>query len=132
MNVYQYIAYSNPDAANELCNKHGYYQIQSYEELADCLKSIVARKGESALKEIMELHPDKEVVLELFEKKVEAKPEPLTPPIQIMEQKRERDCSCMLNADGAQNQNQGMASQTNLMILVAAMIVSISIISMKK
>ena len=38
----------------------------------------------------------------------------------------------MLNADGAQNQNQGMASQTNLMILVAAMIVSISIISMKK
>jgi len=132
MNVYQYIAYSNPDAANELCNKHGYYQIQSYEELADCLQSIVARKGESALKEIMELHPDKEVVLELFEKKVEAKPEPLTPPIQIMEQKRERDCSCMLNADGAQNQNQGMASQTNLMILVAAMIVSISIISMKK
>jgi len=89
MNVYQYIAYSNPDAANELCNKHGYYQIQSYEELADCLQSIVARKGESAFKEVMELHPEKEVVLELFEKKVEAKPEPLTPPIQIMEQKRE-------------------------------------------
>lgn len=130
MNVYQYIAYSNPDAANELCNKHGYYQIQSIDELADCLQSIVARKGESAFKDIMELHPDKEVVLELFEKKIEAKPEP---PVQIMEQKRERDCSCMLNADGAaQAQNQGIASQTNLMILVAAMIVSISIISMKK
>jgi len=126
MNVYQYIAYSNPDAANALCNKHGYYQIQSYDELADCLQSIVARKGESAFKEIMELHPEKEVVVELF-----MKPEPLTPPIQIMEQKRERDCSCMLNADGSQ-QNQGMASQTNFMILVAAMIVSISIIAMKK
>jgi hypothetical protein len=37
----------------------------------------------------------------------------------------------MLNADGSQ-QNQGMASQTNFMILVAAMIVSISIIAMKK
>jgi hypothetical protein len=126
MNVYQYIAYSNPDAANALCNKHGYYQIQSYDELADCLQSVVARKGESAFKEIMELHPEKEVVVELF-----MKPEPPTPPIQIMEQKRERDCSCMLNADGSQ-QNQGMASQTNLMILVAAMIVSISIIAMKK
>lgn len=131
MNVYQYIAYSSPDAANELCNKHGYYQIQSIDELADCLQSIVARKGESAFKGIMELHPDKDVVLELFEKKIEAKPEP---PVQIMEQKRERDCSCMMNADGAaaQAQNQGIASQTNLMILVAAMIVSISIISMKK
>lgn len=128
MNVYQYIAYSNPDAANELCNKYGYYQIQSIEELADCLQSIVARKGESAFKDIMELHPDKDVVLELFEKKIEAKPEP---PVQIMEQKRERDCSCMMNADGG-SQNQGIASQTNLMILVAAMIVSISIISMKK
>lgn len=128
MNVYQYIAYSSPDAANELCNKYGYYQIQSYEELADCLQSIVARKGESAFKDIMELHPDKDVVLELFEKKIEAKPEP---PVQIMEQKRERDCSCMMNADGG-SQNQGIASQTNLMILVAAMIVSISIISMKK
>lgn len=127
MNVYQYIAYSSPDAANELCNKYGYFQINSFEELADCLQSIVARKGESAFKDIMELHPDKDVVLELFEKKIEAKPEP---PVQIMEHKRERDCSCMMNADGSQN--QGIASQTNLMILVAAMIVSISIISMKK
>jgi hypothetical protein len=68
MNVYQYIAYSNTDAANALCNKHGYYQIQSYDELADCLQSIVARKGESAFKEVMELHPEKEVVVELFMK----------------------------------------------------------------
>jgi hypothetical protein len=128
MTVYKYIAYANPDAALELCGKYGYYQIQNEEELAYCLQSIVARKGETALKDIMELHPDKDVVLELFEKKVELKPEP---PIQVMEQKRERDCSCMLNADGAV-QNQGIASQTNLMILVAAMVVSISIISMKK
>jgi hypothetical protein len=129
MTVYKYIAYANPDAALELCGKYGYYQIQNEEELAYCLQSIVARKGETALKDIMELHPDKEVVLELFEKKVETKPEP---PIQVMEQKRERDCSCMLNADGQSAQNQGIASQTNLMILVAAMVVSISIISMKK
>jgi hypothetical protein len=129
MTVYQYIAYTNPDAALELCGKYGYYQIQNEEELANCLKDIVARKGENGLKDIMELHPDKDVVLELFEKKLELKPEP---PIQVMEQKRERDCSCMLNADGASIQNQGIASQTNLMILVAAMVVSISIISMKK
>jgi hypothetical protein len=39
----------------------------------------------------------------------------------------------MMNADGQTNQiNQGFANQTNIIILVAAMIVSISIISMKK
>lgn len=128
MNVYYYIADSKPDAANKICNKYGYYQIQSIDEIAYCLQEIVANQEESALKEIMDLHPDKDVVLELFEKKSE-----IIVPTPIMEQERKRDCSCMLNADGAATQsNQGIASQTNIMILVAAMIVSISIISMKK
>jgi hypothetical protein len=127
MNVYYYIADSKPDAANKVCNKYGYYQIQSIDEIAYCLQEIVANQGESALKEIMDLHPDKDVVLELFEKKSE-----IIVPTPIMEQERKRDCSCMLNADGATQSNQGIASQTNIMILVAAMIVSISIISMKK
>jgi len=124
MNVYEYISYSNPDAANDICNKYGYYEIKSIDELAYLLQSIVARRGETAFKEIMELHPEKNVVLELFEKKIE-NPEPKP----LMEQKR--DCSCMRSADGAAS-NQGIATQTNLMVLIAAMIVSISIISMKK
>ena len=106
MNVYYYIADSNSDAANKLCNKYGYYQIRSIDELAYCLQEIVANEGEGALKEIMELHPDKDVVLELFEKKSE-----IIVPTQVMEQPK-KDCSCMLNADGAQS-NQGIASQTN-------------------
>ena len=91
----------------------------NYNELSFCLEDIVAKEGEPALKEIMEIHPDKEVLLELFE----PKPEP-----PVME--RNRDCSCMMNADG-NNQQQGIASQTNLVILVAAMIVAISVISIK-
>lgn len=132
MNVYQYIAYSSPDAANELCNKYGYYQIETVEELAYCLQSIVARKGETAFKEIMELHPDKDVVLELFETKLP--PEP-PKPVMEMQKERKRDCSCMMNADGmasSVNQTNNIASQTNLIILAAALIVSISIISMKR
>lgn len=130
MNVYQYIAYSNPDAANELCNKHGYFQIQTEEELAYCLQSIVARKGETAFKEIMELHPDKDVVLELFEKPESPKPNMM----EFQGGMQMRDCSCMnmRNADGTATATQSLASQTNFMILAAAMIVSISIISMKK
>ena len=128
MNVFQNIAYSNSDSALKICNKYGYYQIQSEEELANCLQNIVAVKGESALKEIMEIHPDKDVIIELFETKQEKK-EP-------METENKKECSCMANADGNAIANQsgvsGIASQTNLLILVAAIIVSISIISMKK
>jgi len=73
------------------------------------------------------LHPDKDVILELFEKKSE----PIIIEKPIME--RSRDCSCMMNADGTLvPQSSGAASQTNMFILVAAMIVSLSIISMKK
>jgi hypothetical protein len=122
MNVYQNIANTNPDAANEVCKKYGYYQIRSIDELAYSLQCIVADEGESSLKEIMQLHPDKDVILELFETKCEENPV-------IMEKK---DCSCMMNADGASSTTSGIASQTNMIILVAAMIVSISIISMKK
>jgi hypothetical protein len=130
MNVYLYIAQTSPDSANAICKKYGYSQVQSISELAYCLKRVVAEKGEEAFKEIMEIHPEKDVILELFEKKTEIEP--------VMERERKRDCSCMMNADGQANlfnqnaANQNAASQTNMIILAAALIVSISIISMKK
>ena len=132
MNVYHNIAYNNPDAANEICMKYGYYQVQNIDELAYCLQKIVADEGENSFSEIMQLHPDKDVILELFEKKTE--------PIIIEREpirERSRDCSCMMNAEGPSNTSNTLssgfaASQTNMFILVAAMIVSLSIISMKK
>lgn len=133
MNVYQYIANVNPDAANEVCKKYGYYQIENIDELAWCLRQIVADNGEESLKKIMELHPEKGVILELFEVKPEPKKEEKssTPIIMNADGNNNSNCGCMRNADGAAT-STGVASQTNMIILVAAMIVSISIISMKK
>jgi hypothetical protein len=126
MDVYSYIAYNNADAANDLCNQYGYHSISSLDHLAHTLQSIVALKGEAALKDVMELHPDKDVILEIFEKKNEVIAVPQQPEPQ-------KDCSCMKSADGtSSNNNSTIASNTNLMILAAAFIVSISIISMKK
>lgn len=132
MNVYQNIAYNNADAANEICKKYGYYQIENIDELAYCLQKIVADEGENSFIEIMSLHPDKDVILELFEKKSE--PIVIEKPIERPIMERRRDCSCMMNAEGPQQSlSSGFAaSQTNIFILAAAMIVSISIISMKK
>ena len=69
MNVYLYIAQSNPDAANEVCKKYGYFEIENLDELSYCLQTIVAQNGESSLQEVLAMHPDKEVLLEIFEKK---------------------------------------------------------------
>jgi hypothetical protein len=132
MNVYEYIASVNPDAANSVCRKYGYYQIENIDELAWCLRQIVADNNEEGLKKVMELHPEKEVILELFEVKPEPKKEEVSSKPNIMNADGNNNCGCnMKNADGAAA-STGVASQTNMIILVAAMIVSISIISMKK
>ena len=139
MNVYDYIANVNPDAANSVCKKYGYYQIENLEELSWCLRQIVADNGEESLKKIMELHPEKEVILELFEVKPEPKKEEVSSKPIMMNADGNQGCGCgcgcnkcMRNADGSSSASTGLASQTNMIILVAAMIVSISIISMKK
>lgn len=131
MNVYQNIAQSNPDAAYEVCKNYGYFDIVNLDELSHCLQTIVAQQGEEGLKDVMSLHPDKDVLLELFGKK---KDDEL---VEVVV----KDCSCnkensaatspaILNATGSGTTN--LVNQTNLYILAGAVIVSFAIISMKK
>lgn len=122
MSVYRYIAESNTDGAYEVCAKYGIFQIDSA-ELADALQSIVAKGGEESLKEVMSIHPDREVILEIFQKKNELE----TP-------NTKADCGCknnsfqhrrrLANADG-----KGTPGSTNTYILIGALIVSLAIIS---
>lgn len=125
MLVYTYIVESNPDAAYEICKKYGFFNIESKEEMAHCLQTIVSKEGEGAFKDIMELHPDKEVIMELFSKKKdEEKPTPAVapaPPQMMLTETK--------SADGS---GGGLVNQTNTYILVAALIISVAIISMKK
>jgi hypothetical protein len=123
MNVYQHIAENNPYAANEFCKKYGYYQNQYIEEIPDCLQIIVADNGESAFKDLMELHPEKSVILELFQ------PEPQPMQQTLQQPQVQQDCGCTKNADGTAS---NIASSTNVVIIVAALIISISLIAMKK
>jgi hypothetical protein len=143
MNVYLYIAENNPDAAYEICKKYGYFNINSMEELADSLKSIVAEQGQDSLEEILNIHPEKEVILEIFDKKKEIDTKPIEEVIQLMFDKNkpiEKDCGCMKSADATpspentnvKGQPSAVVNQTNTYILVGALIVSIAILSMKK
>jgi hypothetical protein len=128
MNVYTYIVECNPNEAYEICKKYGFFNIESKEEMAKCLETIIANEGEGAFKEMMELHPDKEVIVELFtEKKNELAPPPA--PVMVEAPKQvSADGSLTLNATGP----NGLVNQTNTYILVAALIISVAIISMKK
>ena len=129
MNVYHYIAENNPDAANEVCKNYGYFQINSIDELANCLQGIVAQDGEKGLKDVMSLHPDKEVLIELFDKKKDdTTPTPVV--IQQPVVANADGCSCSKSADGSTPST--LVNQTNMYILFGAVIVSIAILSYNK
>lgn len=142
MNLYLYIAQNNPDAAYEICKKYGYFNVNSIEELSNALQNIVAENGQDSLKEILEIHPEKEVILEVFDDKKKINELPLEEVIQKIfdknkpVEKEKSDCSCMKNADASVSNTSVVPSaavnQTNTYILVGALIVSLAIISMKK
>jgi hypothetical protein len=124
MNVYHYIAENNPDAAFEVCKKYGYFQINSIDELANCLQNIVAQDGEGSFKEVMDLHPDKDVLIELFDKKKDDSTPVVATPVANAD-----GCSCK-SADGTTP--SPLINQTHLYILFGAAFVSIAIIAITK
>jgi hypothetical protein len=136
MNVYQYIAQNNPDESYQICQKYGYFEVADIDEMSDILAQIVANQGESALKEILSLHPDREVILEVYS------PKPYSRPLQFAGESENLPSNVSLernplaqkyfNADGETQGGNKLVNQTNLYILVGAMIVSLAIISIKK
>lgn len=67
MDVFEYIATANPSACQDLCARYGYQaQAATTADLGDCMSILVEQEGEPALRDLMGLHPDKEVLLEQF------------------------------------------------------------------
>lgn len=92
--------------------------------MAEKLESIVASGGEDSLRDVMSVHPDREVIIEIFEKKSLDKPH------------TKEECGCQnssklhrrrlfVGADGKQT----TTNQTNTYILIGALMVSLAIIS---
>lgn len=67
ISVYQYIAANDPYGAKAVCNKYSYQMqnVQTTDDVATCLEQLVAQEGESAFRDVMALHPDKDIILEL-------------------------------------------------------------------
>lgn len=65
--LYQYIASTDPFTAKAICNKFGFdvSQAQTEMDVAGCLQEVVASHGNDALAAIVDIHPDKELILEM-------------------------------------------------------------------
>jgi hypothetical protein len=66
MNLYQRIALANPQGAREVIKSYG-YDIRT-SNLPQALRMLVGAEGENALRSIVNIHPDKEIILECFAK----------------------------------------------------------------
>jgi hypothetical protein len=65
MNVYKYVAESNPNAAVQIINSFG-YEVANTSDLGRSLSELVTEIGEPAFKKVIDYHPDKDVILELY------------------------------------------------------------------
>ena len=127
MSVYQYVAENNPMVAERIIDSFG-YTIAKTPDMG--LSQLVANVGEPALKKVMENHPDKEIILEMFSN----------------ESNDKKTCGCKsctsmndnyLNATGdttttqTKSQEQ-MANQTGLFLFFGAVLFSLALIYKNK
>ena len=131
MDLYTYVASSNPYQAKSILHKYGYSAqgVQTEEDLGVCLKKLVAYEGHDAFNDVLSSHPDKEVLIEKY----------------LLENKKEdnhKDCNChscnhkkelqYMNFNGmAESISNKSKSEVSVFILVSALLLATAIIVKK-
>lgn len=136
INVYEYIAETNPYVVRSLLSKygHGMENVRSKKDLGVILRQLVVMEGKPAFVDVMQNHPDREVILELFGNQ---KPGEL---YAHADGGSEKPCGCKKcnhntdnhyrNADGATAMAMlHSTSMTNIAIIAGALILAAAIIS---
>lgn len=63
--MYEYIAINNPHGAMSVLKSYG-LKIRDKRNLGSALRKLVAQEGEPALRRIADLHPDKELIMDVY------------------------------------------------------------------
>lgn len=143
MNIYTYVANSNPSMAKAICHKYGYKisGVQSKDDLGVCLEQLVAKEGEIALVDIVNNHPDKDLIIEITDKQKPVVKESSIgfygqEQYQMREQKRQY--ADFMNFMGEENKvketqsvSNNIMAQTNTFLLASAFLLGVAIISRK-
>jgi len=126
--VYDYIAKSNPQGAKDLCEAYG-YRVTNPNSMSQNLKVLINNEGQDALESMMDLHPDKEIILEYFSKPT-------------LKEDKTSNCGCLnnintpqvlerfLNASGRQENSEAkaLALNTNTIIFASCLVLAVAII----
>jgi len=124
MTMYEYVAMSNPRGAKSLIESFG-YQVTNPRTMGANLRMLVSQEGESALKSIAQMHPDRELILEACG---------------VNTRESFMGVDGLINGT-TQNKNQNqqdsndstkLAYQTNAMMIVVALIIASAIIVNQK
>jgi len=134
MNLYEYVAINCPNTARAICHKYGYeiVNVKTAKDLGVCLKKVVAKEGEPALKDIVVNHPDKDLIIEICKNEnfvgVDGS------------YSNQQECECKKCRSGniefytgetAIKQSMASQSQTNTYLIASAFLLGIAIISTK-
>lgn len=68
MDLYSYVAQSNPYQAKAIIHKYGYSTkgVKDSDDLGICLKKVVAYEGEDVFYDVLDSHPDRDVIVERY------------------------------------------------------------------
>ena len=62
-NRIDYIVYGNPRGARKLMDRHGYIPPNNLQDVSRAVKLLVKQKGKPFIKELLQIHPEKEAIL---------------------------------------------------------------------
>lgn len=134
MSDYNDIAKRNPQGSVAVISSFG-YEILDRSNLGQSLNELIAQEGEPALRKVMEIHPDKDVILELFGTNV------------TNEDKKDCGCSSCKNKHKERNEHymnatgneavtgtnsMTLAHQTNVILVVATLFIATALILKNK
>jgi hypothetical protein len=127
MTMYEYIANTNPRGAKEIIQSYG-YKVVNPRSMGANLRMLVAQEGEPALRNIVELHPDKEIILEVMgsDNKNNFLGADGLSGLGLIAENNKNQQAQLQSSDSTK-----LAMQTNALVMVAAIIIAAAIITNK-
>ncbi len=127
MTMYDYIANTNPRGAKEIIQSYG-YKVVNPRSMGANLRMLVAQEGEPALRNIVELHPDKEIILEVMgsDNKNNFLGADGLSGLGLIAENNKNQQAQLQSSDSTK-----LAMQTNALVMVAAIIIAAAIITNK-
>ena len=125
MDVYKYIAENNPIVAQGIIESFGYEHANTPDM---GLSQVVAKVGEPALKKVMDFHPDKEIILEMYSNKDSCScPSCKASKNAYMNQERFLNVSGSEVVGQTKGDNTAIVLQTNGILIVSAIIIALAL-----